>query len=204
MNETRDVDAYRRAVHAVARDHEAPVAAAIYAGAVTAAMRRSQLAGGGQFTDMLLTELTGDRLACLAAVEVGPVGCLSLEQWTYDVWEGIAERAAETVPPALTEAEAMYRRATIELLSEAGSDSASITFAAALSVANVRWYAAGADPATAFVRSVLDEDPVAELARDQLDETVRASLAMSVGNRWRVIMERVAVMVAVYAIEAAA
>ncbi|OLT79709.1 hypothetical protein BKG58_19975 [Mycobacteroides abscessus subsp. abscessus] len=210
MNHT-DVDTYRTAAHAVAQDQNAPVPVAIYAGAATAAVRRSQLAGGGRFTPELLDELTSDRLAHAAAVEVGPVGCLSLEQWVCDEWQTIDERAAEAVPFTRTEAENMYRRATIELLIEADDHAsmAAISFAAALAVAHIRWHSMGIDgstdpAATDVIHAVLDEDPVASLAREQLDEATRASLAMAVGNQWRAIMERVQIMEMTAAIEAAA
>lgn len=211
MTTDLDIEAYRTAAQSVARDNHAPVPVAVYAGAAAAAMRRSQLAGGGRFTPELLDELTSDRLAHAAAVEVGPVGCLTLEQWAVDEWQTIAERAAETVPCTRTESERMHQRATIELLSEAdaNTDTTSISFAGALAVAHVRWLAAGIDgatdpAATAVIGAVLDADPVAAAAREELDEAARASIAISVGNRWHTIMERVQVMEAFSAIEAAA
>ncbi|WP_258307164.1 hypothetical protein [Gordonia paraffinivorans] len=75
----------------------------------------------------------------------------------------------------------------------------------AAALANVRWLAARCDPAASgFVSSVLDEDPVAAAAREELDEATRASIAMAVGNKWTEITERVQVMAAVSAIETAA
>ncbi|BDD80278.1 hypothetical protein TPB0596_00410 [Tsukamurella pulmonis] len=197
-------EAFRHAAHTITRDHAAPAAVAIYSGAVAAAIRRSQVAGSAQLSPMLLDELSGDRAAHRAAVEIGPVGCLALETWVCEMWEGIEELAAEAVPPTLTDAERMYRGATIELLTEADTDTATATlaFAATLAVAFVRWNAARSDPAAGgFVSSLLEEDPVAALARDELDESTRASIAISVGNRWHLIMERVAVMETVAAIE---
>ncbi|MCA0159102.1 hypothetical protein LB823_23120 [Tsukamurella sp. M9C] len=156
---------------------------------------------------MLLDELSGDRVAHRAAVEIGPVGCLALETWVCEMWERIEELAAEAVPPTLTNAERMYRRATIELLTEAEPDTstATLAFAATLAVAFVRWNSARSDPAAGgFVSSVLEEDPVAGMAREHLDESTRASIALSVGNHWAEIMERVAVIEAMAAIEATA
>ncbi|WP_435594678.1 hypothetical protein [Tsukamurella tyrosinosolvens] len=144
-------EAFRHAAHTITRDHAAPAAVAIYSGAVAAAIRRSQVAGSAQLSPMLLDELSGDRLAHRAAVEIGPVGCLVLETWICEMWEGIEELAAEAVPPTLTNAERMYRRATIELLTDADLDTptATLAFAATLAIAFVRWNAARSDPAAA-------------------------------------------------------
>lgn len=199
-------NAYRFAAYAVARDSDAPAAVTAYAGAVAAARHRAQLEGT-TLACQLIAELSTDPAVHAAAVEVGPFTMLALQDWLTEVWGDVTRLAAVTVVPQLTEAESMHRRATSELFAETdrGTGTAKLAFAGALAVAHVRWYVAGADPAaTAFVSSVLEDDPVAAAAREELDETTRASLAMSVGNRWAEIMERVAVMEAVYAIESAA
>lgn len=202
MNE----NTYRFAAYAIARDSCAPAAVTAYAGAVAAARHRAKLEGT-TVPCQLIAELSSDPAVHAAAVEVGPFTMLTLSDWLQEVWVDVTEIASLTEVPELTEAEQMYRRATIELFAEADPDAstAMLAFAGALAVANVRWLAAGADPAaTAFVSSVLDADPVAAAAREELDEATRASIAMAVGNKWSAIMERVAVMEAVHAIETAA
>ncbi|RIR77125.1 hypothetical protein D2E65_16250 [Mycobacteroides abscessus] len=202
MNE----NAYRFAAYAIAQDSCAPAAVTAYAGAVAAARHRAH-AEGTTVTCQLIHELSTDPVTHAAAVEVGPFTMLTLSDWLVEMWGDVTEIAALTAVPELTADEQMFRRATSELFAEADADAstATLAFAGALAVAHIRWLAAGSDPgATAFVSSVLDADPVAAAAREELDETTRASIAMAVGNKWHVIMERVQVMEAVYAIEAAA
>ncbi|NOQ58419.1 hypothetical protein [Mycolicibacterium fortuitum] len=198
---------YRFAAYAITRDSCAPAAVTAYAGAVAAAMHRAQLEGT-TVPCQLISELSSDPVTHAAAVSIGPFGVLALQDWLTEVWGDVAALAAVTEVPELTADEQMYRRATIELFAESDADAstATLAFAAALAVAHVRWLAAGSDPAASgFVSSVLDADPVAAAAaREELDEATRASLAMAVGNKWSAIMERVAVMEAVYAIESAA
>lgn len=201
---------YRFAAYAIARDSCAPAAVTAYAGAVAAAMHRAQLEGT-TVACQLIAELSTDPAVHAAAVSIGPFGVLALQDWLQEVWGDVAALAAVTEVPELTADEQMYRRATIELLTETdpNSGTATLAFAAALAVAHVRWLAEGIDgltdpAATAVIGAVLAEDPVAAVAREELDEAVRASIAMAVGNRWREIMERVAVMETVAAIEAAA
>ncbi|GAB19448.1 hypothetical protein GOEFS_086_00180 [Gordonia effusa NBRC 100432] len=201
MNE----NAYRFAAYAIAQDSCAPAAVTAYAGAVAAARHRAH-AEGTTVTCQLIHELSTDPVTHAAAVEVGPFTMLTLSDWLHEVWVDVTEIAALTEVPELTADEQMHRRAAAELFAEADANSgtATLAFAGALAVANARWLAEGGDPATAFVSSVLDADPVAAAAREELDESTRASIAMAVGNRWREIMERVAVMETVAAIEAAA
>lgn len=199
-------NAYRFAAYAIAQDSGAPAAVTAYAGAVAAAMHRAQV-DGTTLACQLIAELSSDPAVHAAAAEIGPFTMLTLQDWLQEMWNGVTELAAVTVVPELTESETMYRRATSELFAEtdASASTATLSFAGALAVAHVRWLAEGADPAaTAFVSSVLDADPVAAAAREELDEATRASLAMAVGNKWTEIVERVAVMEAVYAIESAA
>lgn len=200
-----DIAAFRHAAYAIARDSCAPAAVTAYAGAVAAAMHRAQLEGT-TLACQLITELSTDPVTHAAAVEVGPFTMLTLSDWLTEVWGDVAALAAVTEVPELTETEQMYRRATSELFAEndPNSGTATLAFAGALAVANVRWLAEGADPAaTAFVSSVLEEDPVAAAAREELDEATHASHAMAVGNRWTAIVERVQVIEAMAAIEAA-
>lgn len=201
---------YRFAAYAIARDSCAPAAVTAYAGAVAAAMHRAQLEGT-TLACQLIAELSTDPVTNAAATEVGPFTMLTLSDWLQEVWGDVAALAAVTEVPELTESEVLYRRAAVELFAESdrGTGTATLAFAAALAVAHVRWLAAGIDgatdpAATAVIGAVLDADPVAAAAREELDETTRASLAMSVGNKWSAIMERVQVMEAVYAIESAA
>src|SRR5690625_1711858 len=205
MTDDIDVAAFRHAAYAIARDSDAPATVTAYAGAMAAAMHRAQLEGT-TLACQLIAELSTDPAVHAAAVSIGPFGVLALQDWLQEVWGDVAALAAVTEVPELTESETMYRRATVELFTETDASTATLAFAAALAVAHVRWLAEGADPAaTAFVSSVLEEDPVAAAAaREELDEATRASLAMAVGNKWSAIMERVAVMEAVYAIESAA
>lgn len=205
MNE----NAYRFAAYAIARDSDAPAAVTAYAGAVAAAMHRAQLEGT-TVACQLIAELSTDPVTHAAAVEVGPFTMLTLSDWLTEVWDAVTELAAVTKVPELTADEQMFHRATAELFTETdpNSGTATLAFAAALAVAHVRWLAAGIDgatdpAATAVIGAVLDADPVAAAAREELDETTRASLAMAVGNKWSAIMERVQVMKAVSAIEAA-
>lgn len=202
--------AYRFAAYSIARDSCAPAAVTAYAGAVAAAMHRAQLEGT-TVACQLIAELSTDPAVHAAAVSIGPFGVLALQDWLQEVWGDVAALAAVTEVPELTADEQMYRRATIELLTETdpNSGTATLAFAAALAVAHVRWLAEGIDgltdpAATAVIDTVIESDPVAAAGSAELDEAARASLAMSVGNRWHVIMERVAVMGAVHAIEAAA
>lgn len=201
---------YRFAAYTVARDSCAPAAVTAYAGAVAAAMHRAQLEGT-TVACQLIAELSTDPVTHAAAVEVGPFGVLALQDWLTEVWDDVTALAAVTEVPELTESEVLYRRAAVELFAESDADAstATLTFAAALAVAHVRWLAAGIDgatdpAATAVIDTVIESDPVALAGRAELDESTRASLAMSVGNRWRVIVERVEVMEAVHAIETAA
>lgn len=202
MNE----NAYRHAAYAIARDSDAPAAVTAYAGAVAAAMHRAQLEGT-TLACQLITELSSDPVTHAAAVSIGPFGVLTLSDWLQEVWGDVTEIAALTEVPELIESEVLYRRATVELFAEtdASASTATLAFAGALAVANVRWLATGSGPAASgFVSSVLDADPVAAAAREELDESTRASIAISVGNRWTEIMERVQVMEMVAAIETAA
>lgn len=201
---------YRFAAYAIAQDNTAPAAVTAYAGAVAAAMHRAQLEGT-TVACQLISELSTDPVTHAAATEIGPFTMLTLSDWLTEVWGDVTELAAVTEVPELTETECMYRRATTELFTETDPDAstATLAFAAALAVAHVRWLAEGIDgltdpAATAVIDTVIESDPVAAAAREELDETTRASLAMSVGNRWRVIVERVEVMEAVHAIETAA
>lgn len=200
-----DENAYRFAAYAIAQDSCAPAAVTAYAGAVAAARHRAQVEGT-TLACQLIAELSTDPVTHAAATEIGPFTMLTLSDWLQEVWVDVTEIAALTAVPELTEAETLYRRATSELFAETAPNSgtATLAFAGALAVANVRWLAAGSDPAASgCVSSVLEEDPVAAAARAELDESTRASIAMAVGNRWTEIMERVQVMEAVYAIEAA-
>ncbi|MBF6387098.1 hypothetical protein IU444_23515 [Nocardia farcinica] len=202
MNE----NSYRFAAYAIAQDSCAPAAVTAYAGAVAAARHRAQ-SEGTTLACQLLHELSTDPVTHAAATEVGPFTMLTLSDWLQEVWGGVTELAAVTEVPELTADEQLFHRATVELFAEAdpNSGTAMLAFAGALAVAHVRWYVAGADPAaTAFVSSVLDADPVAAAAREELDEATRASIAMVVGNRWHTITERVQVMEMVSAIETAA
>ncbi|NOP95115.1 hypothetical protein [Mycolicibacterium fortuitum] len=206
MNE----NAYRFAAYAIARDGDAPAAVTAYAGAVAAAMHRAQLEGT-TLACQLIAELSSDPVTHAAAVSIGPFTMLTLSDWLAEMWGDVTEIASLTEVPELTADEQMHRRATVELFAEAdpGASTATLAFAGALAVAHARWLAAGIDgltdpAATAVIGAVLAEDPVAAVAREELDEAVRASIAMAVGNRWREIMERVAVMETVAAIETAA
>lgn len=197
-------NAYRFAAYCIAQDSGAPAAVTAYAGAVASARHRAQVEGT-TLACQLIAELSTDPVTHAAAVEVGPFTMLTLSDWLHEMWGDVTEIAALTVVPELTESEVLYRRAAVELFAEADNAStATLSFAGALAIANLRWYSAGADAATAFVSSVLDEDPVAAASREELDEATRASIAMAVGNRWTAITERVHVMEAVSAIEAAA
>lgn len=200
MNE----NAYRHAAYAIARDSCAPAAVTAYAGAVAAAMHRAQLEGT-TVTCQLIHELSTDPVTHAAAVEVGPFTMLTLSDWLVEMWGDVTELAAVTEVPELSADERMYRRATTELFAEtdASASTATLAFAGALAVANVRWLAGGVVAEATTVTSVLEGDPVAAAAREELAESTRASIAMAVGNRWREIMERVQVMEAVSAIEAA-
>ncbi|OBK09604.1 hypothetical protein A5637_29245 [Mycolicibacterium fortuitum] len=202
--------AFRHAAYAIAHDNNAPATVTAYAGAVAAARHRAQLEGT-TLACQLIAELSTDAVTHAAATEVGPFTMLTLSDWLHEKWGDVTEIAALTEVPALTEAEVLYRRATLELFAETdpGASTATLSFAGALAVAHARWLAAGIDgltdpAATAVIGAVLAEDPVAAVAREELDEAVRASIAMAVGNRWREIMERVAVMETVAAIETAA
>lgn len=203
-------NAYRFAAYAIARDSCAPATVTAYAGAVAAARHRAQLAGT-TLACQLIAAMSTDPVTHAAAAEVGPFTMLALSDWLAEMWGDVTEIAALTAVPELTADEQMHRRATVELFAEAdpGASTATLAFAGALAVAHVRWLAAGIDgltdpAATAVIGAVLAEDPVAAVAREELDEAVRASIAMAVGNRWREIMERVAVMETVAAIESAA
>lgn len=197
-------NAYRYAAYAIAQDSNAPAAVTAYAGAVAAARHRAQ-SESTTLACQLIAELSTDPVTHAAAAEVGPFTMLTLSDWLMEMWGDVTELAAVTEVPELTADEQMFHRATVELFAEADNAStATLAFAGALAVANVRWHSGGGDPtATAFVSSVLEEDPVAAAGREELDEATRASIAMAVGNRWREIMERVAVMETVAAIEAA-
>ena len=203
-------NAYRHAAYAIAQDNTAPAAVTAYAGAVAAAMHRAQLEGT-TVTCQLISELSSDPVTHAAAVAVGPFTMLTLSDWLTEVWDAVTELAAVTEVPELTADEQMFHRATAELFTETdpNSGTATLAFAGALAVAHVRWLAEGIDgltdpTATAVIGSVLESDPVALAGRAELDEATRASIAMSVGNRWHMIVERVAVMEAVAAIETAA
>ncbi|QHN16530.1 hypothetical protein [Gordonia amarae] len=198
-------NAYRFAAYAVARDSDAPAAVTAYAGAVAAAMHRARLEGT-TLACQLIAELSTDPVTHAAAVSIGPFGVLALQDWLTEVWDAVDELAAVTEVPELTADEQMYRRATTELFTEtdASASTATLSFAGALAVANVRWLAEGVVAEATTVTLVLEDDPVAAAGREELDESTRASIAISVGNRWHVIMERVHVMEAVSAIEAAA
>ncbi|OBB53112.1 hypothetical protein [Mycolicibacterium fortuitum] len=210
MNDDIDVAAYRHAAYAIAQDSCAPAAVTAYAGAVAAARHRAQLEGT-TLACQLIAELSSDPVTHAAAVSIGPFTMLTLSDWLTEMWSDVIEIAALTAVPELTADEQMFRRATVELFAEADANSgtATLSFAAALAVAHVRWLAEGIDgltdpAATAVIGAVLAEDPVAAVAREELDEAVRASIAMAVGNQWREIMERVQVMETVAAIETAA
>ncbi len=201
MNE----NAYRHAAYAIAQDSDAPAAVTAYAGAVAAARHRAH-AEGTTVTCQLIHELSTDPVTHAAAVAIGPFTMLTLSDWLHEMWGDVSEIAALTAVPELTADETLYRRATVELFAETDPDAttATLSFAGALAVANARWLAEGAVAEATTVASVLDADPVVAAAREELDEATRASLAMAVGNKWSAIMERVAVMEAVYAIESAA
>lgn len=210
MTDDIDVAAFRHAAYAIAQDSCAPAAVTAYAGAVAAARHRAQVEGT-TLACQLIAELSTDPAVHAAAVSIGPFGVLALQDWLHEMWGGVTELAALTAVPELTADEQMFRRATVELFAEAdpGASTATLAFAGALAVAHVRWLAAGIDgatdpAATAVIGAVLAEDPVAAAGREELDEAAHASLAMAVGNRWREIMERVAVMETVAAIETAA
>lgn len=210
MTDDIDVAAYRHAAYAIAQDSCAPAAVTAYAGAVAAARHRAQLEGT-TLACQLIAELSSDPVTHAAAVSIGPFTMLTLSDWLQEVWSDVSEIASLTEVPELTADEQMHRRATLELFAETDPDAstATLAFAGALAVAHARWLAAGIDgltdpAATAVIGAVLAEDPVAAVAREELDEAVRASIAMAVGNRWREIMERVAVMETVAAIETAA
>ncbi|WP_255773524.1 hypothetical protein [Mycobacteroides abscessus] len=197
-------NAYRHAAYCIAQDSGAPAAVTAYAGAVASARHRAQVEGT-TLACQLIHELSTDPVTHAAAAEVGPFTMLTLSDWLHEKWVDVTEIATLTEVPELTQAEQLYRRATLELFAEADNAStATLAFAGALAVANVQWHAEGGDPAVAFVSAVLDADPVAAAAREELDESTRASIAMAVGNKWTEIMERVHVMEAVSAIEAAA
>lgn len=200
-----DIAAFRHAAYAIARDSCAPAAVTAYAGAVAAAMHRAQVEGT-TLACQLIAELSTDPAVHAAAVEVGPFTMLALQDWLTEVWGDVTELAAEVVVPELTADEQMFRRATTELFAETdpNSGTATLAFAGALAVANVRWLAEGVVAEATTVTSVLEDDPVAAAAREELDEATRASIAMSVGNKWTEIMERVQVMEMVSAIESAA
>ncbi|WOF21133.1 hypothetical protein IHV82_01340 [Mycobacterium avium] len=199
-----DVAAFRHAAYAIAHDNNAPATVTAYAGAVAAARHRAQLEGT-TLACQLIAELSTDPVTHAAAVEVGPFTMLTLSDWLTEVWDAVTELAAVTEVPELSADERMYRRATTELFAEtdASASTATLAFAAALAVAHVRWLAGGVVAEATTVTSVLEGDPVAAVARAELDESTRASIAMAVGNRWREIMERVQVMEMVSAIEAA-
>ncbi|RFZ20345.1 hypothetical protein VIMS_00996 [Mycobacterium marinum] len=195
---------YRYAAYAIARDSEAPAAVTAYAGALAAAMHRARLEGT-TLACQLITELSTDPVTHAAAVSIGPFTMLTLSDWLTEVWDAVTEIAALTAVPELTADEQMFHRATAELFAETDPDAstATLAFAAALAVAHVRWLAEGVVAEATTVTSVLEDDPVAAAAREELDEATRASIAMAVGNKWTEIMERVQVMEAVHAIEAA-
>lgn len=199
-------NAYRHAAYCIAQDSGAPAAVTAYAGAVASAMHRAPLEGT-TLACQLIAELSTDPVTHAAATEVGPFTMLTLSDWLQEVWVDVTEIAALTAVPELTADEQMFHRATAELFAETDPDTstAMLAFAGALAVANLRWLAAGSDPAaTSFVSGVLDADPVAAAAREELDEATRASIALAVGNRWHLITERVQVMEMVHAIESAA
>ncbi|QZH66707.1 hypothetical protein [Mycolicibacterium farcinogenes] len=203
-----DIAAFRFAAYAIARDSRAPAAVTAYAGAVAAARHRAH-AEGTTVTCQLIHKLSTDPVTHAAAAEVGPFTMLTLQDWLQEVWGDVAALAAVTEVPELTESEVLYRRAAVELFAETDPDAstATLAFAAALAVAHVRWLAAGIDgltdpAATTVIDVVIESDPVAAAAREELDESTRASIAMAIGNRWREIMERVQVMEAFSAIEA--
>ncbi|RIS51915.1 hypothetical protein [Mycobacteroides abscessus] len=203
-------NAYRHAAYCIAQDSGAPAAVTAYAGAVAAARHRAQVEGT-TLACQLIHELSTDPVTHAAAAEIGPFTMFTLSDWLHEMWGDVTEIAALTAVPELTADETLYRRATIELFAETdpGASTATLSFAGALAVAHARWLAAGIDgltdpAATAVIGEVIESDPVAAAAREELDEATRASLAMAVGNKWSAIMERVAVMETVAAIESAA
>lgn len=116
---TENETAFRHVVEAELQDQERPAHAVAYAGAVTEAVLRSQLAGGGVFTEQLIEVLAADRRAEYAANELGVMACLVAETWVVEQWEVIAARAEVTeLPTPLTVTEEQHRRAAIALAAE--------------------------------------------------------------------------------------
>ncbi|QZT56248.1 hypothetical protein [Mycolicibacterium austroafricanum] len=191
-----DIAAYRFVAHQLARENEAPTTVTAYVGAVAAAQRLAELSGGTLAYE-LTTELSMDRVAHAAAVSIGPVGMLSLQDWILtEAWPCLAERAAEVHAPVFTAEELMYRRAVIELFADDFEDppAAAMALAAALVAARVRHLRGGGKIV----------DLVAAAARDELTDAQQSEVGRAIADHWPKIVERAETMGAFAAIETAA
>lgn len=212
QNET----AYRYVVEAELRDQERPAHAVAYAGAVTESVRRSQLAGGGAFTEKLIEVLAADRRAEYAANELGVMACLVAETWVLQQWEIIAARAAEAeLPTPLTVAEEQHRRAAIALAAELrdlpadASRTAVITLAAVMAAARARWDFSGLGGVStasqqAVISDVLHTDPVAEAAAAELGDDWQQLAGPIMIEHWDTIHQWATETATLAAIETAA
>ncbi|SLH42750.1 Uncharacterised protein [Mycobacteroides abscessus subsp. massiliense] len=191
-----DIAAYRFVAHQIARENEAPTTVTAYVGAVSAAQRRAELSGGTLASE-LITELSMDRVAHAAAVSIGPVGMLTLQDWILtEAWTGLVEHAAELHAPGFTAEELMYRRAVIELLADEFEEppAAAMALAAALVAARVRHLRGGGKIV----------DLVAAAARDELSDAQQSEVGRAIAGNWPQIVERAETMGAFAAIETAA
>ncbi|MFN6549513.1 hypothetical protein ACP6C7_04045 [Mycolicibacterium septicum] len=191
-----DIAAYRFAAHQLARENAAPTTVTAYVGAVAASRRLAELSGGTLAAE-LINELSTDRIAHAAAVSIGPVGMLTLQDWLLtEAWTGLVERAAELHAPGFTAEELMYRRAVIELLADEFEEppAAAMALAAALVSARVRHLRGGGKIV----------DLVAAAARDELSDAQQSEVGRAIAGNWPKIVERAQTMGAFAAIEAAA
>ncbi|MBE5488535.1 hypothetical protein E3G71_001036 [Mycobacteroides abscessus] len=214
MNENET--AYRYVVEAELRDQQRPAHAVAYAGAVAEAVRRSQLVGGGVFTEKLIEVLAADRRAEYAANELGVMACLVAETWVVEQWEIIAARAAVVeLPTPLTVTEEQHRRAAVALAAElrdlpAGvSRTAVITLVSVMAAARARWDLSGLDGIStasqqAVISDVLTTGPVAEAAAAELGDCWQQVAGPIMIEHWDEIHERATETATLDAIESAA
>lgn len=185
-----DSELFRAAVHAVAFEQSQTVAAAIYAGTVAVAMRKSLLAGGVDFTTELQVELASDRLANAAAAEVKPCDVQRLKDWLRAAWPALEMSAAATPPLEVPAEEQRVRQATIERFAKPGERAAVIAFAAAIAVARDRTSYLGREDSGVQINAMLDADHLVVLATNELDEFDIRTVGMSVGGQWWRILDR--------------
>ncbi|MBN3458244.1 hypothetical protein JNN96_29825 [Mycobacterium sp. DSM 3803] len=189
---TQSIDAYEHAGRLVAREHRRSAAAVIYCGLVAGILRRQEIATGTAElqSEHLIEALCGDRLGNAAANDLGLGTCLQLMNWISGGWDHISWRAGEERVPTPDPAEQHHRCVAEERAVEAGTEGVSLAavavFAGVVAAARVRWRAGGeawGDP-NLVVAAVIEGDPAAEAARDELDEGLRNGAAWWISKNW--------------------